>query len=88
MRCIAVIEAQRPGLDTVLVWDRDGTLVAVAYLDGKITMTRPLAAGSLEDGVNEVLESFQINQGQFTRVTDWTQSAVQAEAIGPTRTRW
>lgn len=88
MRCIAVIEAQRPGLDSIIIWDREGTLVAVAYMDGRITMTRPLAAPTLDEGVNEVLGAFQVNSGQFTRITDWTTNAVQVEPIQAPKVRW
>jgi hypothetical protein len=88
MRCIAVIEAQRPGLDSVLLWDRDGQLVAYAYLEGKVTMTRPLNAATLETGITEVLESFQINQGQATRITDWSSTGLQSGSVVAAPTRW
>lgn len=88
MRCVAVIEATRPGLDSVLLWDRDGQLVAFAYLDGKVTMTRPLNAHTLDAGISEVLESFQINQGQMTRITDWSSTGLQPGTVVAAPTRW
>lgn len=88
MRCIAVIEAQRPGLDSILIWDRDSQLVAFAYQDGRVMMTRPLAATSIEDATNETLEAFQVNQAQFSKVTDFTSTAVTAQTVGAPRRRW
>lgn len=88
MRCIAVIEAQRPGLDSILIWDRDSQLVAFAYQDGQITMTRPLNALNVEDATNETLEAFQVNQAQFSKVTDFTSTAVTAQPVGTIRKRW
>jgi hypothetical protein len=89
MRCIAVIEAERPGLDSVLIWDRDGEMIAFAYLNGKVTMTRPLQAqDTLDNAINEAAQSFQINSGQLIRVTDWANSSTRVEPVAPTRTRW
>lgn len=87
MRCVAVIEAQRPGLDSVLIWDQNGQLIAIAYLDGKVTMTRPIVADTLDNAINDAVTAFQINQAQLTRVSDWTDKSVPAETI-TTRTRW
>lgn len=89
MRCIAVIEAQRPGLDSVIVWAQpDDRLVAFAYQDGKVTMTRPLAATTVDDAVTEIRNNFQITDGQYTRITDWTVTSSTIEPLTPTRTRW
>jgi hypothetical protein len=89
MRCLAVIEAQRPGLDSVLIWDRDQQLVAFAYQDGKVTMSRPLEhQDTLDNAVAEVLEAFQITQAQMTRVTDWTTAPVQGQLVTQPRVRW
>jgi len=88
MRCVAVIEAQRPGLDSVLIWESGGDLIAFAYLDGRVTMTRPLAdTSTLDNAINEAVESFQIGSAQLTRVSDWSNTAVQAENV-TTRNRW
>ena len=90
MRCIAVIEAERPGLDSAIIWDRDGQLVAFAYLDGRVTMTRPLEALDLDRALNEAADAFQITSGQTQRVTDWSanvQGAPERLARNP-RTRW
>lgn len=88
MRCIAVIEAQRPGLDSVLIWDRDGQLVAFAYQDGRVTMTRPLQATSLEGGITEVQDNFQVTVGQVTKIADWTDTRPPGQVATTMRTRW
>jgi len=89
MRCIAVVEAARPGLDSVIVWEDQGRLVAFAYLDGKVKMTRPLDALTIDDAVNEIRENFQITAGQFSRLTDWTDdAAVHIEPMTSGRKRW
>jgi hypothetical protein len=88
MRCIAVIEAERPGLDSVLIWEREGTLVAFAYQDGHTTMTRPLVGADLNAAVSEIAEAFQINAGELQRITDWSSPTSTVETIKPVRTRW
>lgn len=88
MRCLAVIEANRPGLDCVLIWERDNDLIAFAYLDGRVMMTRPLAdTSTLDNAINETVQAFQIGTAQLTRISDWSNQAVQAQTI-TTRTRW
>jgi hypothetical protein len=90
MRCIAVIEAERPGLDSAIIWERDGTLVAFAYLNGHTTMTRPLNHADLDNAIAEVRDAFQIGSGQLQRITDWTNLATKPPeqlARNP-RTRW
>jgi hypothetical protein len=90
MRCIAVIEAERPGLDSAIIWDRDGSLVAFAYLDGHTTMTRPLEAQDVDGALDEVRVAFQIGAGQLQRITDWSNLATippEQLARNP-RTRW
>lgn len=71
MRCVAVIEAQRPGLDSVILWTDDERLVAVAYLEGQVKMTRPLNADSIDAGVREALDGFQVVDAQVTTVSQW-----------------
>ena len=88
MRCIAVIEADRPGIDSVLIWEKDGQLVAFAYENGRVTMTRPLEAPTLDLAVDEVRHNFQITAGQLSRITDWTDAAIPADPLTPTRRRW
>lgn len=89
MRCVAVIEAQRPGLDSVLIWDRDNQLVAFAYLDGKVTMSRPLAnQDTLDNAAAEAVQAFQISQAQLTQVTDWTAAPAQGQIVANPRKRW
>lgn len=88
MRCMAVIEAQRPGLDSVLIWDRNGELVAFAYQDGKVTMTRPLTAqDTLENATTEALTAFQVTDGRMTPVADWA-NAVPVRSSAGQRARW
>lgn len=67
MRCLAIIEAVRPGLDCVIIWRVGERMVAVAYEKSKVTMTRPVE-GKLEDGINEMRIAFQINSEQLDRV--------------------
>lgn len=88
MRAVAVIEATRPGLDSVIVWEQDGRLIAFGYLDGKVAMTRPLAANTLDDGISEVQENFQITAGQLHRVTNWQDNTITAEPVPTSRVRW
>ena len=88
MRAIAVIEATRPGLDSVIVWEMDGRLVAFAYLDGKVKMTRVLDVPSLDEGIAEVQRGFQINAGQLHRVTNWQENTITAEPMPINRRRW
>lgn len=82
MRCTAVIEADTPDLDTVIVWDDNTRLVAVAYQDGQIKMTRPLDAATLNDGIAEIQTQFHIDTGHVTRITDWANLAVQSANPG------
>lgn len=86
MKCVAIVEAQRPGLDSVILWEDNDRLVGFAYLDGKVTMTRPLAANDLTQAINEVRTSFQINEAQLTRIYDWRN--LNAERIGLPNKRW
>jgi hypothetical protein len=88
MRCIAVIEAERPGVDSVILWDRDGQLVAFAYEDGRVSMTRPLQAQDLSGALDEIREAFQITAGQVSRITDWTDKALRTDPMAPRRQRW
>jgi hypothetical protein len=89
MRVVAIIEAERPGLDSVILWERDGQLVAFAYLDGQVKMTRPTAATDLDGAIAEVRENFQIAAGQLTRIHNWRDTVAVTERIDmPTRTRW
>lgn len=86
MKCAAVIEAARPGLDSIIIWARDdGQLVAYAYQDGKVQMTRPLAAGTIDQAIPEVRDNFQINQAQLTRAHNWQDATVPTSQIGPRR---
>lgn len=90
MRCIAVIEANRPGLDSVIVWQDQDRLVAYAYQDGKVSMTRPLDAQTIDAAVQEIRDNFQINDGQYTRLTDWTATSntTTAATLEPVTRRW
>ena len=88
MRAIAVIEATRPGIDAVIVWEHEGRLIAYGYEEGKVSMTRPLGANNLEDGITEVQQNFQITEGQLHRVTNWQDNTITAEPVPTSRTRW
>jgi len=88
MHCVAVIEANRPGLDTVIIWDDNGRLIAFAYEEGIVRMTRPLAAMTLDDGVNEVRDNFQIIEGQLTRIRDWHDTVARTDPVAPIPQRW
>lgn len=86
MRPIAIIEAERPGLDSVILWDAGERLVGFAYLDGKVTMTRPLEATEIVAAAREACEHFQITESQLTRVADW--QGKPSQRITPVGTRW
>ena len=88
MRCVAVIEAQRPGLDTVILWDDSTRLLAYAYEGGRVTMTRVLDASTLNNAIRETQEAFQINQAQLTRIHNWESQTAQTEKIGTLPDRW
>jgi hypothetical protein len=89
MRCIAIIEAQRPGLDSAIVWERDeGQLVAFAYLEGRVTASRPLDADTLNVAIDEVRHNFQITDAQLTRVHDWQDRTAVSERLVATPRRW
>ena len=88
MRAVAVIEATRPGVDSVIIWERDDQLVAFAYEDGKVKMTRPLAAITLDEGIAEVQANFQLPTGQLHRITNWQDHTISPERLSTTRQRW
>lgn len=72
MRAVALIETGNTDIDTVILWNDQGRLVAIAYEAGRTKMTRPLDAVSLDDGVAEVRTAFQIDTGMLSRITHWT----------------
>ena len=86
MRCAAVIEAERPGLDHVILWDDGDRLIAYAYEQGQITKTRPLTGADINAAVNETLAAFQINDAQLTRVHD--RPAAITHHVAPLPSRW
>lgn len=89
MEAVAVIEAQRPGLDTVIIWNDGHRLVAFAYENGRVKMTRPLDVATLDDGLLEVRDAFQINDAQLTRIHNWRDTtAVTERILANPRTRW
>ena len=89
MRCVAILNTERPGLDTVIVWqDNTGRLIAFAYLDGQVKMTRPLTAATFDEGVAEVQIGFQLGTGQVTRITDWANIAAPTRTSPAASTRW
>ena len=85
MRCVTVIEAQLPGLDTVILWDDTTRLIAYAYQDGRVTMTRALNADTLPRAIAETQEAFQIDQAQLIRVHNWNRDQVETIATLPDR---
>lgn len=88
MRCIAIIEAERPGLDSVIIWETGDRIIAYAYENGKVTMTRPLDGTNMNAAINEVRERFQINDAQLTRVHNWAETPATKERIVATPRRW
>jgi hypothetical protein len=89
MRCIAIIEAQRPGLDSAIVWERDdGQLVAFAYLEGRVSASRSLESLTLNAAIDEIRRNFQINDAQLTRVHDWHERTAETERLVATPRRW
>lgn len=74
MRCLAVmVDIDHRGIDSVILWERDGQAVAIAYLDGKVTMTRPLEATTFDECVSEFSEAFAIRHGRVARIQEWVQ---------------
>ena len=88
MNCVAVIQANRIDVDTVILWDDGSQLVAFSYLEGRVTRTRPLAATSVDQAINEVRDNFQIAEGHVTRIQDWVDTAPRAEPVGDLPRRW
>ncbi len=85
MQCAAVIQATRPGLDSIIIWARDdGQLIAYAYQDGRVQMTRPLAATTVDQAIPEIRQNFQIDDAQITRA-HWQDTITAPSHIGPTR---
>lgn len=89
MNCIAVIQANRIDVDTVILWDDGSQLVAFAYLEGRVMRTRPLAAKGTDDAINEVRDTFQLTSGgQVTRIRDWVDTVARTEPIADLPRRW
>ncbi len=88
MRCIAVIDASRPGLDTVIIWDDGSQLLAFAYEQGQVKMTRPLAAPTLDMAVTEATVSFQVTDGHVTRINEWAATLPTTELAAALPKRW
>ena len=88
MKPVAIIEAERPGLDAVILWDDGRRLIAFAYLDGRVTMTRVIGANDLNGAIAEVRENFQIADAQLTRIHNWAESHVATESVTVLPTRW
>ena len=87
MKVIAIIEAERPGLDHVILWnDNDDRLIAYAYEHGHVTKTRPLVEADTTRAVAETLNAFQINDAQLTRVHERPDALTQH--IAPLPSRW
>ena len=85
MKCAAVINAQRPGLDSIIIWARDEQLIAYAYQDGRVMMTRPLAATTIDQAIPEIRHNFQIDEAQLTRAHGWQDTITPVTQIGPQR---
>jgi hypothetical protein len=88
MQPVAIIEAERPGLDAVILWDDGNRLIAFAYLDGRVTMTRVIGAGDLNGAIAETRENFQISDAQLTRIHDWHETHVSKERLTVLPSRW
>jgi len=88
MKPIAIIEAQRPGLDSVILWDDGQQVIAYAYEHGHVTKTRPLTGPSLDDAILEVRDNFQINDAQLTKIHQWPTQHTQPQRILQMPTRW
>jgi hypothetical protein len=88
VRCVAIIQAARPGIDSVLIWENNDRLIAFAYLDGRVSMTRPLEANTLDQAATETLTAFQIPDGQLTRLSEWSSTQIQGQAPVAVPKRW
>jgi hypothetical protein len=69
MRATAIIEAERPGIDTIIIWGDTDRLIAFGYENGRVTMTRPLTSA---DPNREALDAFQVASGELTTIIDPT----------------
>ena len=87
MQCVAVIQATRPGIDSIILWAReDGQLIAYAYQNGRVQATRPLNATTIDQAIPEIRDNFQITTAQLTRTNAWQDTiAAPTSQIGPTR---
>ena len=85
MKIIAIIEAERPGIDHVILWDDDDRLVAYAYEQGHVMKTRPLSEADTTRAVQETLAAFQINDAQLTRVHERPAAITRHIAALPSR---
>lgn len=89
MRCIAIIEAERPGLDSAIIWEDGSRLIAFAYLNGRVQKTLPVeGATTLDNAIFEVRQRFQITEGQLTRVHDLSENVAQQQRIVAMPRRW
>lgn len=72
MRCIAVIgDIDNPGIDNVILWDREGETVAIAYRDGQVLMSRPLEGDTFDARTQDMRTAFGIHDARITRITTW-----------------
>ena len=85
MKVTAIIEAQRPGVDHVILWDDNDRLVAYAYENGHVTKTRPLSSPDITTAVRETLDAFQINDVQLTRIHERPDAITRHVASLPSR---
>lgn len=65
MKPVTIIEAERPGIDSAIIWDNDGQLVAFAYEHGRVMQTRPLVS---DDPLREVTEAFRLDEIDYRHV--------------------
>ena len=88
MRCIAILEADRPGIDSVIIWEQAERLVAFAYEHGRVKMIRPLDTPDLDAAIREVCDAFQIADAQLTRIHQWGEQAAPTQRIVQLPHRW
>lgn len=72
MRCIAVIgDIDNPSMDNVILWDREGDTVAIAYKDGKVLMSRVLEGDTFDARTQDMRTAFHIQDARITRIQTW-----------------
>jgi hypothetical protein len=84
MKALAIVEADKPEVDSVILWDAGNRLVAFAYHNGRVEMSRSLDdVTSLDAGIAQALDAFGVDKGQVTKTGE-----LPARPFAVLPTRW